>query len=330
MIRNRELRFTAIAATCITAACFAAAFQISEQAGWITLTTAGLLILLYAVYTLWRYREISRLSDYLKRIDNGDYSLDIRDNREGELSILKNEIYKVTSRLAEQAEALNADKKYLADSLSDISHQLKTPLTSMFMLADLLRQDNLPQEKREEFTGTICSQLERIEWLVSSLLKMSKLDAGTVELKKDRVFVMEVMEKASEHLLIPMDIKNQRFVLDGDGDASYQGDFSWSSEAFANILKNCMEHTPAGGTITVNFEENNLYTMIQIQDNGGGIDKEDLPHIFERFYKGKNASRDSVGIGLAMAKNILMRQGGIIDVESEPGRGTAFIIKMYK
>ena len=330
MVRNRELRFIAVAAACITAACSAAAFRISEQAGWITLTAAGLLILLYAIYTLWRYREISRLSDYLKRIDNGDYSLDIRDNREGELSILKNEIYKVTSRLAEQAEALNADKKYLADSLSDISHQLKTPLTSMFMLADLLRQDNLPQEKREEFTGTICSQLDRIEWLVSSLLKMSKLDAGTVELKKDRVFVMEVMEKASEHLMIPMDIKNQHFVLDGDGDASYRGDFSWSSEAFANILKNCMEHTPAGGTITVSFEENNLYTMIQIRDNGGGIDKEDLPHIFERFYKGKNASRDSVGIGLAMAKNILMRQGGIIDVESEPGQGTAFIIKMYK
>ena len=113
-----------------------------------------------------------------------------------------------------------------------------------------------------------------------------------------------------------MDIKNQHFVLDGDGDASYRGDFSWSSEAFANILKNCMEHTPAGGTITVSFEENNLYTMIQIRDNGGGIDKEDLPHIFERFYKGKNASRDSVGIGLAMAKNILMRQGGIIDAVS--------------
>ncbi len=254
----------------------------------------------------------------------------MRDNAEGELSILKNEIYKTTTRLAEYNETLRREKVRLADAMSDISHQLKTPLTSMMVMADLLRDDSLPAGKREEFTARLLAQLERIQWLVSSLLKLSKLDVGTAGMKQETVRLKETVEKAAAPLRIPMELKEQRLVLEGPEEAVFQGDLSWTAEALLNVMKNCMEHTPPGGEVRVEWSDNPLYAQIRISDNGEGIDKADLPHIFTRFYRGKNASGDSVGIGLAMAKSILSQQHGEITVSSERGKGTAFRIRMYK
>ena len=286
-------------------------------------------IAVFTGYTMRRYRQMEKLSDYLKRIGRGDYSLDIRDNVEGELSILKNEIYKVTTRLREQAEYNVREKYYLADALSDISHQLKTPLTSMMVMTDLLKEEGLSPDKREEFTDTIRAQLIRIEWLVTSLLKLSRLDAGTIVLESRPVPAAEVIGRAAQHLLIPMELKGIEFEVQGEENVTFPGDLSWSAEAFANILKNCMEHTPPGGRIRVMYEENHLYTVISVEDNGEGIAAEDLPHIFERFYKGKNAGADSVGIGLAMAYEILAKEQGKIDVTSKEGEGTRFRVKFY-
>ncbi len=329
MVRNRELVRFLLFGIGIAAAGAAAGYFLPEYAYLVCLLFCLAEIAVFTGYTMRRYRQMEKLSDYLKRIGRGDYSLDIRDNVEGELSILKNEIYKVTTRLREQAEYNVREKYYLADALSDISHQLKTPLTSMMVMTDLLKEEGLPPDKREEFTDTIRAQLIRIEWLVTSLLKLSRLDAGTIVLESRPVPAAEVIGRAAQHLLIPMELKGIEFEVQGEENVTFPGDLSWSAEAFANILKNCMEHTPPGGRIRVMYEENHLYTVISVEDNGEGIAAEDLPHIFERFYKGKNAGADSVGIGLAMAYEILAKEQGKIDVTSKEGEGTRFRVKFY-
>jgi signal transduction histidine kinase len=282
------------------------------------------------IFTRWRYREIENLSSYLRKISSGDYEFDIRDNHEGELSILKSDIYKVTLMLSENRSSLEKDKHALTNAISDISHQLKTPLTSMMVMSDLLSDNTLNESKREEFTQNIRVQLERIEWLVSSLLKLSKIDAGTIAFKKDEVFVKDLLERSLNPLLIPMEVKGQAVEAEGDPAVSFKGDFHWTAEALINILKNCVEHTLNGGIIRIGYAENPLYTEIRIKDNGNGISKEDLPYIFRRFYKGKNAGEDSVGIGLAMAYTIITSQQGDIEVRSDKGNGTEFLIKFYK
>jgi signal transduction histidine kinase len=307
-----------------------AAFLINVAAGIVLIITALLLIGMGVIYTRRRYRDMEELSSYLKRVYGGDYSLDIRDNVEGEISILKNEIYKVTLILSKQAELLKTEKEQLADAISDISHQLKTPLTSMRVMADLLNDDNLDPERRREFTKNLELQLERMEWLLTSLLKLSKIDAGTVEFKKETIKVTSLISHTVKPLLIPMELKEQTLELQGEEVTSFTGDFNWTVEALINIIKNCVEHTQGGGTISIHFEENPIYTEITISDNGYGIEKEDLPYIFKRFYKGKDASEESVGIGLAMAKSIIDRQNGNISVTSKKGQGTRFSIKFYK
>lgn len=302
---------------------------INPVAGIITFIVAFLLIYLINFFTLRRYKEIEKLSGYLRNISNGNYSMDIRDNEEGELSILKNEIYKVTLMLSKQGEFLKKDKEKLADAISDISHQLKTPLTSMMVMIDLLSDENLNSEKRIEFTKNIEMQLERMDWLLTSLLKLSKIDAGTIIFKKNKVKVSELIKKAMSPLLIPMELKEQKLIIDGNENTSFTGDLNWSTEAIVNIVKNCIEHTENKGIISIFYEENPLYTEIKISDNGTGIEKEDLPYIFKRFYKGKNASAGSVGIGLAMAKSIIVSQNGDISVRSKKNEGTEFSIKFY-
>ena len=329
MNRNKEYRVFMLSIVSVALINIIGAFILDVTAGFLAL---GANLLLGAV--IWnfnrkRYKKLEALSSYLHRICSGEYALDIRDNEEGELSILKNEIYKVTQRLREQAELLKEDKIYLADAISDISHQLKTPLTSMMMMTEFLENPNLEIDKRLEFTRRIRLQLERIEWLVSSLLKLSKIDAGTIQFKKNPIDVKTLINKAAEPLVIPMELREQCLVIEGD-DASFLGDFNWSIEAMINIMKNCMEHTPIGGEIRVNIVGNPLYTEVVIVDNGEGIEMEDLPHIFKRFYRGKNASSESVGIGLAMARSIVVSQNGDITVQSEKGKGTSFRIRFYK
>jgi signal transduction histidine kinase len=331
MWRNRELKlFFMILGFITLAGSGLAGYLLSIQAAFGVFITSFLLTGCSFFFTRWRYREIEKLSGYLRRISSGDDSLDLRDNHEGELSILKNDIYKVTLMLSESRSYLERDKLAMTDALSDISHQLKTPLTSMMVMADLLTDSALEESKRAEFTENIRVQLERIEWLVSSLLKLSKIDAGTIEFKKDRVSVRELIDRAIQPVLIPMDIREQTLTVTGDDQAAFTGDLRWTAEALINLLKNGVDHTGNGGEISISFEENPLFTEIRIADNGSGIPKKDLPYIFRRFYKGKNASEESVGIGLAMAYSIITGQQGDLEVRSEKGNGTEFSIKFYK
>ncbi|MBS4177977.1 sensor histidine kinase [Lederbergia citrea] len=330
MLRNREIQILILIMFTISLVAIVGATFISSIAAVLVFITSALLVGCSLFFTRWRYREIAKLSGYLRQITSGNYSLDVRDNHEGELSILRNDIYKVTLMLSEQGSQLRKDKIQLTDAISDISHQLKTPLTSMMVMADLLSDPELPLAKRAEFTNNIRIQLERIDWLVSSLLKLSKIDAGTVQFKKDQISVEKLVQKALQPVLIPIDIKEQTVSIKGKDSVSFVGDLNWTAEAMINILKNCVEHTRVGGIITINFSENALFAEIIIADNGKGIAKEDLPYIFKRFYKGKNASEGSIGIGLAMAHSIITSQSGDIEVKSDSEKGTEFRIKFYK
>ncbi len=330
MLRNKEFKIMVISMGMLTMAGIVFAFALDARTGILVSILTGGFLLLAIVFTGRRYLDIRKLSGYLRRIYGGDYSLDLRDNQEGELSILKSDIYKVTLILSKQAELLKSEKQQLADALSDISHQLKTPLTSMLVMADLLSKEDLSAEKRGEFTKTLQQQLERMEWLLASLLKLSKLDAGTVEFKRERVPVATLVEKAIKPLMIPMELRNQKLVLTGEEKTYFLGDLNWTVEALINILKNCMEHTGDGGTITINYSENPIFTEIFISDNGKGIEKEELAYIFKRFFRGRNAGQDSVGIGLALAHSIVTAQNGDISVTSSLGKGTSFSVKFYK
>lgn len=330
MLRNREILWLFVTMCSISLVAIVISAMMSLAVAVLTCITSALLITCSLVFTKWRYTEIEKLSSYLSQISNGNYTLDVRDNQEGELSILKNDIYKVTLMLSEHSALLQHDKVQLTNAISDISHQLKTPLTSMTVMADLLSEPELPPEKRTEFTRNIRIQLERIGWLVSSLLKFSKIDAGTVQFKKDPISVRTLFQKSLEPVLIPMDIKGQTVSIKGDDAVSFLGDLNWTAEAVINILKNCVEHTPEGGEISISFAENALYTEVIIADKGRGIPKEELPYVFQRFYKGKNASEDSVGIGLALSHSIITSQNGDINIKSEKGIGTQFHIKIYK
>jgi signal transduction histidine kinase len=273
--------------------------------------------------------QMAGLSTYLRQIEAGDYALDVRDNGEGNFSLLKNDVYKVTVRLREQAELLQKDKTALSNLITDISHQIKTPLTSLGVLSDLLIEDP-PKEDRHAFVEQLRVQLGRIQWLVTALLKLARLDAGTAAFKSESVNMQRLIERAFEPLQIPLEIKNQRLEVHGDEGVNFTGDFNWSAEALTNVIKNCVEHTAEGGKIEISYGENALYAEIIISDDGEGIASRDLPNIFNRFYRGKNADGNNVGIGLALAKAIFNAQGGDITVHSQYGMGTSFTIRIFR
>ncbi len=282
----------------------------------------------YLIFIKNQYRKINKIDKYMNKILNNDYSLDIRDYVEGDISTLKNDIYKMTIKLKEQTELSIKDKKYLEETLADISHQIKTPLTSMYVINDILSDNDLDKKSQIEFLNKNRNQLERIEWLVTTLLKISRLDSGMVTLKRDNINIEDLINKTIEPIKIMAEIKNISIKTDIETSNFYL-DFNWTLEALTNILKNACEHTNNNGSIKIEVNENPLYLNIKIIDNGVGISESDKKHIFDRFYKGKT-NKDSIGIGLNMAKKIINLQNGEIECISKINEGTTFDIKFYK
>lgn len=287
-----------------------------------------LLSILYWWFVIKQYEKMNHLGNYMNKVLLGDYSMDIRDYEEGQVSRLKNDIYKLTVKLKEQSDNANKEKVELEQILSDISHQLRTPLTSMYVIHDLLEKEDIDSTMKKEFLKKDRKQLERISWLVTSLLKMSRLDSGSVVLKEETILLSQVVKDALDPLLIPIELKNINVQIE-NAEIPVMVDIRWTTEAFVNILKNAYEHTPEFGTITIQVTDNPIYTEVNIKDTGEGILDKDLPHIFKRFYTG-SSNKESIGIGLHMAKKIIEKEGGDIMVTSSKGVGTTFHIKFYK
>lgn len=330
MIRNKEFRNLIFILLGVGLAGTAFLMFISPVAGAVSSVMTILTVLIVWTYTKRRYKDISNASEYLDAICRGLNHLDLRDNREGEMSVLKNNICKASVKLRSQAEMLQKDKKYLSDSLADISHQLKTPITSMLVMSDLLKDENISKEKQREFLASIDKQLEKTQWIITNILKLSKIDSGQIEFKEEQVQLKTVVEESLTPFLVAMELKGQTLELDCQDNASFVGDKDWTVEAVSNIIKNCIEHSYENGKITICCKDNLIYSQLEITDNGCGICKEDVPHVFERFYKGKNSGSNSVGIGLALAKTICQRQNATIDLSSRQGFGTKFTLKFYK
>lgn len=329
MWRNKEFVYYSSALISVLLIGIFCAFYLHKMAGIFMIVISFIILILQFLFYKWRYVQIAKLSETLRRISSGDYDLDIRDYEEGELSLLKSEIYKVTLCLRESAELLEKEQAVLTDAISDISHQLKTPLTSMRIMNDLLSDSHLDSNRRDEFTLQIHHQLSRLEWLVSSLLKLSKLETKIVTFKKDPLLISDLIQEVVHPFQVALEVKEQSLELIGK-DYELIADYHWTREALTNVFKNAIEHTGMGGKITILYADNPIYSEIIIRDTGSGIAREELPYLFKRFFRGKNAHPDSVGIGLAMAKRIMLSQDGDITVESEEGIGTSFHLKFYK
>lgn len=283
---------------------------------------------LFLGYLKIQKKQTMDIAKRIERINLGDYSLQIDRNSEDELSLLDNQIYRTAVKFREQAENSNKDKENLQKSLSDISHQLKTPLTSIIVMVDnILDDDDMPLEIRREFLNDIKHNTNTISFLVQSLLKLSKLDAEAVKFRYEQVEVKSIVDECIKNAAVMAEILGVRLETECNN-IILDCDRKWLCEAVTNIIKNCIEHSQ-NGNIKITADQNKLYTKISIKDNGSGITKEDLPHIFERFYKGKNSSDDSVGIGLSLAKTIIEKQGGYISVSSELNKGSEFVIKFF-
>ena len=328
LLKNKEVRRTLFWQVVVSVIACAVCYYIDIRAGQITTALSLLLILIYYISTYKRYRRIASLAGDINKLLHGDNAISLENYSEGELGILHSEIYKMTIRLREQQQKLVSDKVYLADSIADISHQIRTPLTSINLLVQLLSAPNLSDERRQELTHELYGLLSRIDWLITTLLKISKLDAGTVQFKAEKVSLETLIDKSCSTLLVPIELRGQELVINATGD--FVGDLAWTCEAIGNIVKNCMEHTSEGGKIEIEATENALYTEIVIKDNGTGISKEDMPHIFERFYKGKDSDDKSFGVGLALSRMIITSQKGTVKAENRKPTGAMFSIRFYK
>lgn len=381
MLRNREIRRALIACLLITALGTVATYlvtrsimldalggarivtaSINEAASMVTsgasdasatlfaaictFVTGLIVTVIFIILTNRRYRALANMAANLDRVLAGERDIRLRDMSEGELAILSSEIDKVIARLNLTVDELQAEKLALSDALADISHQLKTPLTSIAISTELIR-DRLSargdSEDLVERLRLIQTLQARVEDLVAALLKLARIDAGVIKLVCGDVDARELVRKSFEPLAIAFDIADVRFRADVQDGASYEGDLTWSVEALENILKNCMEHTPAGGCVSVRVTEDVLACRIRIEDTGPGIAESDLPHIFERFYRGsRDANTTSsevnpagVGIGLALSKSLVTAQGGTLTAENlrdENGNvtGAAFNLVFFK
>lgn len=290
----------------------------------------AIIILGIYLYNLKNKRELDNLIKYLKELNRGNYNLQIDLNSEGTLSILKNEIYTTTIMLREKAEKELVDKQNLKDSLTNISHQLKTPLTSISLLVDNLCDEDVPASLQKEFLGDIKTQIDSINYLIIVLLKLSRFDANVITFKEEKINVKNLCIDVLKHIDALRDVKNITIHINGSNNVTFIGDYKWEFEALSNILKNCLEYTSENKNIYVSFKETNMFTEITIQDEGKGMSKEKKRRMFERFYKEENSSNNNFGIGMSLAKEIINKDNGKIKVDSTPDIGSTFKIRYYK
>lgn len=286
-----------------------------------------LILLIIINYLKNQDKNIDKLNNYANQVLLGDYKLMISDNDESSLSMLENKIYDMTIMLKEKSENLLEDKEKLEKLLADISHQIKTPLTSLNLLNDLLYQD-LPEDKRKEFLDNMQNELKKIEWLIKNLLYLAKLDAKMIEFKKEYIDIKKLINESINEFSVLAEVSNVNITVNCEDKIFVKCDAKWTKEAINNLIKNSIEHLTKN--IRINIITNYLYTQIEVIDDGEGIKKEDIKNIFKRFYKANNSKGSSLGLGLAFVKGIVESQNGSIKVKSKENEYTKFIIKLYK
>lgn len=329
MLRNREFRQFSIVFILIAAVSVLLGFKIGMAAGILTFVSAVVFGTAFYIYTRARYKSIARISDQIDLVLHNTERMDLDELEEGELSILYSEVKKMTLRIREQNDALKKEKTHLADSLADIAHQLRTPLTSVNLLLTLLANTQ-DENERKAFLRETEELLVRMDWLITSLLKISRLDAGVVEFQCGPIAVDTLISAALRPLQIPIELHNIELYTDLPEGIVIQGDSGWLAEAIQNILKNCMESAGENGKIEIICKDTMLFTEISIHDNGAGFEREDLPCLFDRFYRGKSTNATGYGIGLALCRMIITRQGGTITAKNHPQGGAVFAIRFSK
>ncbi|MBR1758284.1 MAG: HAMP domain-containing histidine kinase [Lachnospiraceae bacterium] len=310
----------------------AVAGTFARKVVWLGIAVIVLLAVAFGLYLLHlqkkRERDLQVLIKYLHEISRKVYQLSPKENAEDEFSLLSNEIYKIAVLLKETSDNSQKDAENLSRALADISHQLKTPLSAIGILLDNILEDpEMPEEIRQDFLKSMDQQVTRISELVETLLSLARFDAGTVKMNPEPMRVGDLVDEALSELAILLDVSDVAVETTGDLDFSLLLDRRWEREAIKNIVKNAAEHSKPGTMIHVNGADCGMYYVLKIRDEGEGIASEDLPHIFERFYKAKNASASSVGIGLSLAKTVVEAEEGYLNAESETGKGTTFTIR---
>lgn len=288
-------------------------------------------ILWIVLYLQKRQRRIAGLQRYLEQLSRGNYSLELEENQDDELGGLRNEIYRITVQLRESAALEQHRRQALSNSVANISHQLKTPMTSMTILLDnLAENEDMDEMTRHRFLSEARRQLTGMTWLIGAMLRLSRLEAGVVELERVPVEAQRLVESCFDRLQSTAEWREIRLEGKLQPGASLTVDENWTVEALCNIVKNAIEHSPAGSGVQVLTAENEVYTEIRVTDSGTGISQEEREKLFQRFYRGGGAAQDSIGIGLALAKEVVEQQHGHIQVESQEGKGTVFSLKFMK
>lgn len=330
IFRNKELIRQLQVSAAVLVLTTGTAFLFGRGAATAVFLSGLLWVGMHIAWQRRRYLDMRQLSEQLDEILHGKDIQKLEYYQEGDLGVLRDQIQKMTVRLREQARMLTEEKVSLADALADISHQIRTPLTALNLILERLKGQEGKEEQKRHLVREAQQMLEKMEWLVTSLLKMSKLDAGAITMQMQRIEMAPFLKEALAPFEIPMEVKGKTCVIRGAEQTAFFGDESWTLEAVRNVIKNGMEHTPEGGVLTIECQENPLYAEIKITDSGPGIAQEDLPHLFERFYRGKNAGENSFGIGLALAQMILSRENGVIRVQNAKEGGGQFLIRFFK
>lgn len=296
----------------------------------IIILCAGSIVSVFVIYLINRKKKINYLDSYLQKVSNGKYYTELEKESEDELNRLTDSLYKITVMLKEDAESKRLQNEAILNSVANISHQLKTPLTSIQILLDnIIESTDMNENTRKKFTLEILRQVKGMNFLILALLKLSRLDAGVVEFENKEINLKNLVEDIISDLDVVVDIK-QISIIKNIKDVTITGDYNWNKEAILNIIKNAVEHTQEGKNVYIDIDENDVYSKITVTDEGNGIAKKDLKHIFEKFYKVTDSDSNSFGIGLALSKSIIEKQNGYISVDSKIGEGTTFIIKYLK
>ncbi|MCH5194682.1 MAG: HAMP domain-containing histidine kinase [Oscillospiraceae bacterium] len=330
LFRSPEARTPFLLQLCTAASGAVICLFFSVPAAFVLIGVSVIMLFIQGIYLSRHRKRISKLCDDIDEILRGADRVLFDEFREGELGILSSEIHKMTVRLREQNSALRQDKQFMKEALEDMSHQLRTPLTTMMLILGMLREPDLTKQQRTEYVRELYGLLSGMQWKLETLLNMSRLEAGAVTLRRETIHMSELIKAALEPLSISIELKNVTVDTEIEDDPIFSGDRQYCTEALVNILKNCLEHIPEGGSIAIRAYENSIFTGLSITDTGDGIDKQDIPHIFERFYRGSGFSKNGYGIGLAFAHKIITSQNGSLQVRNIQPHGAEFDLRIYK